>query len=97
VRDNASIPVATTWNSHWAAHSSKKIYLRIHFDFKLFQDIANGNVRINACLELKMNMEPLFRRPLDSLQTSNGSALLYAALDTKENFMLTFVALTPAD
>ena len=42
-----------------------------------------------------MNMEPLFRRLLDSLQTSNGSALLYAVLDTKGNYMLTFVELTP--
>ena len=52
--------------------------------------------RLDQCmLGAKMNMEPLFRRLLDSPQTSNGSALLYAVLDTKGNYMLTFVELTP--
>ena len=87
--------VATTCNSHWAAHFSKKIYMRILFDFKIFQGIANGNAWTNVCLELKMNMVLLFRKQLDSLQTSNGSALPFAVLVTKDVNMPIFVELTP--
>ena len=42
-----------------------------------------------------MNMVLLFRKQLDSLQTSNGSALPFAVLVTKDVNMPIFVELTP--
>ena len=88
--------MATTWSNLWAAHFSKKNYLRILFVYKAFLDIERDNVSINACLVHKMNVELPSRRQQVSQRTSNGSALQYVAQVIEDKLMLTYKVPTPA-
>ena len=95
VSGKTSSLAATTWSNLWAVHYFKKIYLRILYVFKPFQDIGRDNDWTNACLVHKMNVEFQNKRRQGSQRTSNGSALQYVAQVIEAKLMLTCKVPTP--